>query len=1441
MLGKLINLVKDYTYLRAFFLAILAIFVFEISEVHLNYIFVLTSALVGNFFALLCTNWWMKYVSEFSYKNLILNIKKNKIRILVGAVVLILLANLLNILPALFLSPYNKSYLFFEQFKIDLFVAFYLFIFFFLSGFFFLYFENYLFWESVLLFLVIIFFFSDHQDYNFDKPKIFASYIWNLNIKSENSYIFFAGLVSLCSFCISILISKRRLVARRSITNINLLSRLSTRIAFLILLIAVILGSSFSIIGGLNREKGTQSQGVGEGSKEGQSPLSFKSSVGKIKQPAALVKLEGGYEENPLQPMLYFRENALSLYNGRELVISSRNYDKDVPRLPPGERYQADNFIIGTRKELDQSIFLITKHDLAFSADQVKRYIQLKNPNHSKFTLAYKATSLVNILPLDEILNRGIGDTEWSSEELSHYLKAPGSDFSSSDEIKRLLSTKDYDLKTKVVSPSGEDLRYLLLAKEIEASLINGGVDYERLEDGTVKFAQPLLVAKAITDWLAKNSLYTRSPGHEVGPNEDPIAPYLFSDTKRGYCVHFAHAATYLFRLLKIPARVATGYLADLRYAKDAHILLHLGDRHAWPEVFVQGVGWVPFDVTPENAENEQALVPDEDLLQDLMTKIKPEDLIEDSSGDISQDRFLDKIINILRAINYPFIFMALIFILFCIKLILYFGYMVFRKPAHKLTFFYYRYLVSKYDLFSFITLGETPLEFAGKDIFKMQASSLITLYYKLIYSSEIVSRVEVDMVINNYLRSLRVKDYLLLILVFMNPISIFLIPFFSFIKNRYLLSSKIKKLVLALLLCAFSANHSLSQEMVDVISSLYFEDEYSGDEKSDSLINSAKKDFLSQKGVDGRSKLEEVLRFNPSDYRARMLLGNYYLTEIGHFKLAYRYISEAEKIIKERFSDEELNTPKSLGWKENAKLLYLKSEASLNLDEYSESLEVLERFEKKYWDSWLASSKSWILMKLDRDEEAIEIAKAGILDGAEPLRTLNILGILYSVSYQYEESLKIFRQAIAYERFALGRERYSTPLNNASEVYRELFDEASAEAALQKVISMADGCDNILPSINLNLTYIDQGRFFEAESILREFEKCFKNYGDKQDSEFRALLRLGLGRAKLYQGDIKTAYDLVLSANKEEQWFGRIGTTQDDFKFAARIGLARVSEAYISYLDDRADGYLDKIKKSLSKYKLASTIPLLYLEAVKIGIDKNNGFEDLNVRSSDAMIEYPTLGRALSFMTQDIITNKLDALIEKDKRAEADAYYSLYKQQISFKNSNVDIEELKEVLKSIREEDVLLKLEAKILLIKLLERERKFLFLRDTESFNLAKKYKSEIFQTYPQFLRFDNVKLPVKFKNVPSSMRFKLESRFEDEISDLVLEYEEINGIEILRIYNSTDNTVLVEYAKNLEKTSLEFVDKFVDKAFQHKFDAKVKKKDITEILDGVFNDHG
>ena len=68
--------------------------------------------------------------------------------------------------------------------------------------------------------------------------------------------------------------------------------------------------------------------------------------------------------------------------------------------------------------------------------------------------------------------------------------------------------------------------------------------------------------------------------------------------SKRGFCQQFAFAFAVLARLLGIPSRVAVGYTAGTSLGH-GNWRVTTADAHAWPELYFQGAGWLPWEPTP--------------------------------------------------------------------------------------------------------------------------------------------------------------------------------------------------------------------------------------------------------------------------------------------------------------------------------------------------------------------------------------------------------------------------------------------------------------------------------------------------------------------------------------------------------------------------------------------------------------------------------------------------------------------------------------------------------------------------------------------------------------------------------------------------------------------------------------------------------------------------
>lgn len=104
-----------------------------------------------------------------------------------------------------------------------------------------------------------------------------------------------------------------------------------------------------------------------------------------------------------------------------------------------------------------------------------------------------------------------------------------------------------------------------------------------------------------VTEYLADNMEYSLEPG-KLPKGENFIDYYLFRQ-KKGYCSHFATIAVNMFRSLDVPARYVEGFVVKKEDLPKEGIskTIELEDKsaHAWVEIYVEGYGWVPVEVTP--------------------------------------------------------------------------------------------------------------------------------------------------------------------------------------------------------------------------------------------------------------------------------------------------------------------------------------------------------------------------------------------------------------------------------------------------------------------------------------------------------------------------------------------------------------------------------------------------------------------------------------------------------------------------------------------------------------------------------------------------------------------------------------------------------------------------------------------------------------------------
>jgi len=113
---------------------------------------------------------------------------------------------------------------------------------------------------------------------------------------------------------------------------------------------------------------------------------------------------------------------------------------------------------------------------------------------------------------------------------------------------------------------------------------------------GAADAATPFAKAIALQDYLRNN--YQYDINIDQGHGRQALSNFLFS-TKRGYCEQFAGSYAVLARMVGLPSRVAVGFTpGDFDQAAGVYRVKGI-HAHAWPEVFIEGAGWVLFEPTP--------------------------------------------------------------------------------------------------------------------------------------------------------------------------------------------------------------------------------------------------------------------------------------------------------------------------------------------------------------------------------------------------------------------------------------------------------------------------------------------------------------------------------------------------------------------------------------------------------------------------------------------------------------------------------------------------------------------------------------------------------------------------------------------------------------------------------------------------------------------------
>lgn len=301
-----------------------------------------------------------------------------------------------------------------------------------------------------------------------------------------------------------------------------------------------------------------------------------------MQAPVAIVLFRDDYE--PADGAYYFRESAYSEFNGSLLVTPNRN-DMDVDLIDHFTSTRAEIAeplpLPDRRMTVRTTIGMLTPHRTPFALDTPVAYENTPNPNSLRFKHTYDAWSMVPQFDFPDLIGRSSGDADWTAEQRQAYLQLP------------------------------DDPRYRELAETL-------------IQDLRPEFADdPYAKALAIKDYLDRNGVYSLKNEHAYA--EDPAASFLFGDLT-GYCMHFSFAATYLYRSIGIPARVGIGYSVPAsNRAGGSALLIQAINGHAWPEIYLEGIGWTIVDPAPSRTLVDMSVDPQNNLQQLLGDMLRNE------------------------------------------------------------------------------------------------------------------------------------------------------------------------------------------------------------------------------------------------------------------------------------------------------------------------------------------------------------------------------------------------------------------------------------------------------------------------------------------------------------------------------------------------------------------------------------------------------------------------------------------------------------------------------------------------------------------------------------------------------------------------------------------------------------------------------------------------
>ena len=211
----------------------------------------------------------------------------------------------------------------------------------------------------------------------------------------------------------------------------------------------------------------------------------------------------------------------------------------------------------------------------------------------------------------------------------STLLKTDG-DLASGDQFEIVSASPRFlveDLQAATSTDAGDPI-YLELPNGFPSSI------GEIARSVTAGASTPYEAALILQNWFRSEFEYSLEV--QAGHSNNAIEGFLRE--RIGYCEQFAGSYAAMLRTLGIPARVSVGFTPG-NFDGDVYSVLGK-NAHAWPEVWFDELGWVPFEPTPgrgsPGAENYTNVAPQQDS-----TGVDPNAATADAAPSVNNDEVI--------------------------------------------------------------------------------------------------------------------------------------------------------------------------------------------------------------------------------------------------------------------------------------------------------------------------------------------------------------------------------------------------------------------------------------------------------------------------------------------------------------------------------------------------------------------------------------------------------------------------------------------------------------------------------------------------------------------------------------------------------------------------------------------------------------------------------